>query len=718
MKAANVSSRTAPVEHLLHAVSARRAALSAGMGAAIGVDIGVLWELRHLVIPPLVPVQGTTLTLVVWALLRGMLFAGIGAAVGYLFARLRRTPQAAAADMEKLVPASRNLLFTALERSDPATSTRGTESLHVRDLVRDRAAQLASTVNVAALLPWTGVGRAIGVAVPLWIMAVAAARLIPAGAADRSVRDAIARVAGTASISRVDVTITPPTYTGRPAQSIRNPTRIDALEGSTLLITAAATADTLVVATDSGETRIPKPLRGDFVWRGTVQRDGFVALTPGAQAGDPHLMAIAMRTDAAPTARITAPARDLVVDSTRTSLPITIEAGDDIGLRLLELHITKVSGSGERFTFDEGRVPLHIVRSAPTQWRANGTIPLDSLLKEPGDLVVYRVRVADARPGAAPVESDAFIVERAAAGGIAAAGFALDPEEDRYAVSQQMVILKTERLIAAQKSLARTAVEEQSRQLAAEQRRVRAEFVFMMGGEFEQALVADENGIADLDESHEAESEADLAAGRMVNRGRAALLTAIRAMSRAALTLGEQDLTTALRHERTALTNLQEAFARQRFLMRALSQREALDFTRRLSGTFDSVARAPLPTPVGDPATQRLAIRAILDTVLIRGEGRPSSGEPVPSYHQLALRVLQLDAGNARAQRIAGWLQQSAGRTPSAQAARDSASLALSGWLTSLSGGLSRGASGRDDATGIRDIQQQLGRVRQRSTPP
>ncbi len=707
------------VERLLHTISARRALLRAGMGAAIGVDIAVLWELRHLFITPLVPAYGTTLAFWAWALLHAVLLGAAGAAAGYLLARVRRTRQDAAADMEQLVPASRNLLFTALEAAaaSPAANAGG---LHADAVVQHRAAQLASTVDVQALLPWTTVRRALSVAVVLWIGAVAATRLTPSGAADRRVRNVIARATGTASISRVDITTTPPAYTGRPTQVVRNPTRIDALEGSTLVLTAAATGDTVVIATDSGEVRLPRPARGDFTWRGTVRRDGFIALAPGASGGnaEPRLIAIAMRADAAPSARITAPARDLVVDSTRTSLAVSIEASDDIALRALELHITKVSGSGERFTFDEGTIPLQISRSSRTTWRATGTLPLGALLKEPGDLVVYRARVADARPGAAPVESDAFIAERAAPGGIAAAGFALDPEEERYAVSQQMVILKTERLIAAQKSLARTAIEEQSRQLAAEQRRVRAEFVFMMGGEFEQALVADENGIGDLDESHEAESEADLAAGRMVNRGRTALLTAIRAMSRAALTLGEQDLTTALRHEKTALNNLQEAFARQRFLMRALTQREALDFTRRLTGSLDSIAREPRPMPVGDVEGQRLAIRGILDSILVHHtHDRDGAVRAPSSYNSLALRVLQLDAGGARMemkQRIAGWLQQSGGRSASAHSARDSATLALSTWLSSLS----RGQSRRDDATNLRDIQQQLGRSRAGSTPP
>jgi hypothetical protein len=114
--------------------------------------------------------------------------------------------------------------------------------------------------------------------------------------------------------------------------------------------------------------------------------------------------------------------------------------------------------------------------------------------------------------------------------------------EDRYALSQQMVILKTEKLIAKRATMPAAALAEEAAQLAGEQRRVRAEFVFMMGGEFAQEVTG-EDASGDLDETHEAESEGELADGRMANKGRASLLAAVRAMSRAAVALTVADLT-------------------------------------------------------------------------------------------------------------------------------------------------------------------------------
>jgi len=412
-----------------------------------------------------------------------------------------------------------------------------------------------------------------------------------------------------------------------------------------------------------------------------------------------------VRTDEAPHVRIVAPARDLIVPDRNRTLDVRLEADDDLAVGSLRLHYTKVSGSGERFTFSEGDVPVSITRTAAAQWSARAALALAPLLAEPGDLVVYRAIATDSRPGSPAVESDAFIAELAAPGGMAALGFSLDPDEDRYAVSQQMVILKTERLLARRATMPASVLADSAAQIAGEQRRVRAEFVFMMGGEFAQEATG-ELGSTDLDETQEAESEGDLAAGRMGNRGRVALLSAVRAMSRAAVSLTVADLAAALPLEKTALTQLQEAFARSRFLMRALSQREQLDMSRRLTGRLDSTARGHAPVPAGEPDSTRDAWRALLgDVVRLASPSsferstfersaidrptidRPAIDRPAIDRAQaslLAERVLRLDASSPSAQRVAAHLSAagSAGASaPRVQALLDSAATAMTALL-------------------------------------
>ena len=147
---------------------------------------------------------------------------------------------------------------------------------------------------------------------------------------------------------------------------------------------------------------------------------------------------------------------------------------------------------------------------------------------------------------------------------MATAGFALPEERDRQAISQQMVIVKTERLHKDRATLAADAALEQARLLAIEQRMVKAEFVFMTGGEVE-------------DEVAEAEAGHELAEGRGENQSQVDLLAAMREMSRAEARLNAGDTAQALVFERAALRALQRAFDRRRYLLRTLPERARID---------------------------------------------------------------------------------------------------------------------------------------------
>lgn len=665
-----------PTRLLADAVGKRLTQVGALQGATFGFGVAAVLALRLLVYVPLAPASaaqriGTESLLAVLAV-------AVGMTMGARRQRARNGSDHLAAAIESAVPTSRNLLRTALEL-EGAQAPR-TDAAVVA-VVRDRADALASQIDVRQIVPTTRASQRLATAASVWLACVVLAQLVPAGTVSRTANRAVGAVTQRAAISRVDVTVTPPGYTQQPPHAQREPQRVDALEGSTLTFRVAANADSLRIETADGVRTISRPARGDFTWTTSLDADGFVALTPYlALRGDTRLVALSAQRDGAPLVRISAPGKDLVVPTPDRTLDVHIDATDDVAMRTLQLNYTKVSGSGERFEFTEGTIPVQVSRSSSTQWTARASLALRPLLIEPGDLVVYRARATDARPGRQPVESDAFIAQLAEAGGVAALGFSMDPDEDRYAVSQQMVIQKTERLIAAQRTLAADTVKDRAAQIAVEQRRVRAEFVFMTGGEFEAGVVEGEEGGQQLDESAEAEGEQDLAAGRMVNRGRQALLTAIRAMSRASLALTENRLADALRAEKSALTNLQEAFARQRFLMRALSQREALDPARRHSGAFDSLARATVVVPAPERDDARDALRGILAALL-----RPGARDT-----ELAMRVLQVRSARADAtreqQRIAQWLTRAASNAGAATVLRDSAAAALTAWIADGAG--------------------------------
>jgi hypothetical protein len=183
-------------------------------------------------------------------------------------------------------------------------------------------------------------------------------------------------------------------------------------------------------------------------------------------------------------------------------------------------------------------------------------------------------------------------------------GFTIVDEKDRYAISQQMIIIKTERLIANKAKLAADDFAEQAATLAAEQRKVRAEFVFMMGGEFEDATVV----AGELNEEEEAANESELAAGRMQNNGRRDIINATRYMSRAAQSLTNVQPGAALPDEKSALASLQRAFVKSRYILRVLTARERIDDQRRLSGKLETALdwRRPVESASDDPRLRAL----------------------------------------------------------------------------------------------------------------
>jgi hypothetical protein len=369
------------------------------------------------------------------------------------------------------------------------------------------------------------------------------------------------------------VVVTPPSYIKREAVAAINPETVTALEGSRVRLELAG-AGGVPVLIDAAHRQVP------FDRAGVVFAHEFIAVESqallvrtGADRQPPHdrLVYVAVQPDARPVVTIRAPAKDLLFGEATGSIPVEIEARDDVALEAVTLRFTRVSGSGEGFTFKEGTLPVEIARAAADSWTGRSTIALAALGLEEGDTLVYQAAARDRKPGADASLSESFLIEIGRAAGVASTGFALPDDRERQGLSQQMVIVKTERLDAQRKSISPEAFTEQSRLLGIEQRMVRAEFVFMTGGEVE-------------DEVEEAAGAHELTEGRLENRGQAELLAAVREMSRAEARLNASDTTGALVFERAALRALQRAFDRRRYLLRTTPERARIDLQRRLTG--------------------------------------------------------------------------------------------------------------------------------------
>ena len=501
--------------------------------------------------------------------------------------RFRTSRPAVIQRIERAEPSLRNLLVTADElgagpgtQIEPDTFPRLRAAPRVRERVFADAVARLRAVDLALVVPRAQALRAVSIAVAALLLTGGAAALahIRRGNREPNALRPIAQSARSADMGstlRVTATIEPPAYTGLPTQTILDPAELRAVEGSALTLTIAAAGNRVIIAHDEASSTVARGADGRFTQRLALSKTGVVVVS--TDDGRKRIVSLIVAPDNLPVVRLTAPGRDLIYSGGNPRIVFDARATDDFGLRNLRLEYTKVSGSGEQFEFKTGAIPFTIERASAREWRGAATRALADLALADGDMLVYRAVASDARPGDGSASSDAFFIEISKRGVAAGDSFTLPEEETRYALSQQMLIVKTERLITQRPGMAPSEVAEGALNLAVEQRMIRAEFVFMLGGEVQ-------------DEAVEAEESTELQEGRQQNRGQRDVREAAQAMSRAGRYLTGAQLTPALAAERAAVAALQRAFSKDRYILRALATRNPLDMSRRLTGNLSQAA--------------------------------------------------------------------------------------------------------------------------------
>ena len=565
-----------------------------------------------------------------------------GALVAALFLTLRMrvwTRSAIVQALERATPSSRNLLITANELR--RGQLQASESIRAR--VFADVSSLSGSVNIGRAVPARPLAACAALAAVAWAVALGISRF-GATASRPAQNPTLARTVDRAKPMTIAVTTQPPAYTGIGESRAVDPIELRGIEGSVAVMTIETAAPRVTVEHDGAVTTLTPTDAGRFTDRLPLARTGYVVVAP--EGGDRRTLPVVVLPDALPAVRITAPGRDLVYSGGNASIGFTMRATDDFGLRSLSLRYTKVSGSGEEFAFTEGEIPLTVAAANARDWSGNATRTIAQLGLHEGDMLVYRAVASDARPGEGTAQSDAFFIEISRLGIAAGDAFTLPEQETRYALSQQMLIVKTDRLMRQRRTMPVDALTEASLNLAVEQRMIRAEFVFMLGGEIQ-------------DEEVEAEQSVELQAGRLANRGQRDLRAATVAMSQAEKLLTAANLSDALAAERNAVAALQRAFARDRYILRAAPSRVDLDPKRRLTGDLSKASGWTRQLP-DTPANRRAA--QLQDLLL--GLGNASQDPDRSRVLVLAETALRIDAQSPGMRQAATTLQQAAGSWP------------------------------------------------------
>ena len=544
----------------------------------------------------------------------------------------RWTTRAAAGALEVAHPSSRNVVITAEEllrhpeRASPA----------VRARVLHEAAEIAGSVAAARCI--VSLGRPAAFAAAGFGLLVALVTGVPqrgARAGMQAVEEALKQAAADASGTPIiSATIMPPLYTREPARTMANPDRIEALQGSRLSLEVQGGPWRVRFATDPLEARASVETT---VVDLTLVRSGYLAIEPIDRDASKarRLLPVLVTPDRAPAIRVEAPGKDLLLPDASPIIGVSASAVDDYGLQSLELRYTKVSGSGEQFEFNEGSLPLTLARESSRNWKARTDLALSRLGLAPGDTIIYRFVGRDERPGDAGLaSSETFFIEVAGPGQVALSGFELPPDRERYALSQQMIVLKLERLRARQQTIDRATLEQEAGNIAAEQRAVRANFVFLMGGEVE-------------DEEAEAEHSHEIQEGRLENTARREIADAIQHMGKVEAGLAAVNTAAALPPARAAVEALQRAFGRNRYILRTLPVRSRVDPSRRLTGEISTASdwRRELLPPVPDASL--VAARGLLARLLELAPSLKSGSTSSLPLTTLAEEALAIDPASA-----------------------------------------------------------------------
>jgi len=549
--------------------------------------------------------------------------------------RQARTTSGVAILIERDDPSLKNLIVTAEE----LIRHPGRSADWIARRIFDDASRRLRAIDPGAIVP---VGRA----VLATLAAVAVATLTPfvvrSSRTDEESVSSRTLGAGLTGALVLEARLEPPAYSRRPASVLTNPARIEALAGSRLTLVTGATSAAASVR--FGERPLPASRRQDGThFELELAESGYLAVQAG-NAEPARLIAVTVTPDRAPTIRVERPGRDLLLPTTNHVVDIDAAASDDIALGSLALRYTRVSGSGEQFEFAEGELPLAINRENAQNWRAHGRIPVAALGLVPGDSLVYRLTARDERPGTAgTASSDTFFVEIAGPGQVALEGFDMPPDQERYGLSQQMIVIKLRRLRERENRLSAQALEDETGAIAAEQRAVRGNFVFLMGGHVE-------------DEEEEAEHSNEIQEGRLENTARREIWRAVSFMTSVEQALAAHDTGGALAAAMKAVEALQRAFTRNRYILRTLPSRLRIDPSRRLSGDLDEARAGSRPVaPATEAASILLSRQLLADMIALVPALRtsPRSPQTMTTLSSAAERALAAAAADRQWNAIA-----------------------------------------------------------------
>ncbi|RAU84349.1 DUF4175 family protein [Pontibacter arcticus] len=288
-------------------------------------------------------------------------------------------------------------------------------------------------------------------------------------------------------IEKIDITVTPPSYTGKAAYTVSQPNlRVE--QGATI---------TWRIHTNKPAKQLQLVLNENTISPFKRQQEVYTlskAFTEPAlynlrlNGENSAFYTLEIIPDEAPTIVIQKPEQYTEIlfgDPQRVNLQATIS--DDYGIREANLVATVAKGTGEAVKFREEKISLGF-SGTKRSFHANQTLDLKKLGMTYGDELYFYIQAHDNHRGYTRSETYFVQIEdTAVVDNNFDMSMGVNPVPE-YFRSQRQIIIDTEKLIAEQKNISRTTFEQRSNNIGADQKLLRLRYGKFLGEESESGI--------------------------------------------------------------------------------------------------------------------------------------------------------------------------------------------------------------------------------------
>ena len=554
--------------------------------------------------------------------------AGAALALVLVLRRKRVDRLAMARHLNRTVPAleeSADLLLRSADTLSP-----------IQQMQRARLERTLGGLAPEPALPKRGLRLAAGFASVALLGSLGLLAIAPRGEARSMAGPAAGPTAGAAippAVSDVQITVTPPAYTGK-AQRRTGGWDLEVEQGARVtwrLRTTRPVNRIQLVTTTGDSTEGRRRSDREFEVALPAERSSLyqISLQDGGTAVSSDYHRLTVIPDAPPTVTVVRPEpRTEIPFGSSVVVPLEVLVSDDYGIADARIVATLTTGAGEAVKFREQTLDFETRTprgASPASMIFRRTLNPSALAMQPGDELYFYVQVHDNRlPEPNESRSETFFVSLADTAQVVLAdwsGLAVNALPE-YLRSQRQIIIDTETLLAQAASLAPQTVHDRSSNIGIDQHLLRERY-----GE----IIGQENVVAGTEPTIEHEHDTPESATLLAETVKDTLQAAVAQMWEAELRLRTYEPRAALPFEYRALELLKVAQQAARIYVKRVGfEPPPLEPDRkRLTGTLTAIVNPTSRREVvaaASMASVRVAL-TVVQRLRAGGQGEPGDAD-------------------------------------------------------------------------------------------